>query len=69
MITTIIPESYRKVYQLVMKIFESALLSPTYFLHNPLKKLEIQSMSEALYLRTEFENGMLSFGKNYPQVE
>ena len=63
MMITIIPESYRKVYQLVLKIFECALLSPTYSLHNLLWKLEIQSISEALYLRTEFENDMFLFGK------
>ena len=65
MIITINPESYRKVYQLVIKIFESALLSPTYCLHNLLQKMEIKSISEALYLRTDSENGMFSFGKNH----
>ena len=37
MISTIIPENYRNVYQLAMKIFESALLSHTYSPHNLLK--------------------------------
>ena len=53
-----IPANYRNVYQLVMKIFESDLLSPTYFLHNVKWKY---SQYLRLYLRTEFKKATFSF--------
>ena len=52
-------------YHLVLKIFESAILSRTYSSHILLEKLEMQVRSEAMYLRTEFENGMILYSKKY----
>ena len=63
MIKIIIHENYINFYQLVSNIFESALLSPTYALHILLNE---QVISEALYLRTEFENWIYSFLINDP---
>ena len=57
---------YFSYMTIVMKIFENALLSLPYSLHILLYELKIPSISETLYLGTEFENDRFSFWKNDP---